>query len=113
MRLFKLGLYDLSIIKLKLKIFQLSVCETELAGAKEERDRARADKQDLQSLAKDEIIKKAWEVRDGAVSRKNAVQIELARVRIDLLQANSQLMEVVQQKVHLSQQLEQWQVDIE
>ncbi|XKL67301.1 hypothetical protein PGB90_002792 [Kerria lacca] len=92
---------------------RLSVCETELTGAREERDRARADIQDLNSLAKDEMIKKAWEVRDGAVARKNATQVELARTRIDVLQANSQLMEAIQQKVELSQQVEQWQVDME
>lgn len=86
------------------------MCETELAGAREERDRARSDMQDLDSLAKDEMIRKAWEVRDGAVARKNATQVELARTRIDVLQANSQLMEAIQQKVELSQQLEQWQV---
>ncbi|KAK7597792.1 hypothetical protein V9T40_010017 [Parthenolecanium corni] len=92
---------------------RLSVCETELMGVREERDRARADIQDLDSLAKDEMIKKAWEVRDGAVARKNATQVELARTRIDVLQANSQLMEAIQQKVELSQQVEQWQADME
>lgn len=92
---------------------RLSVCETELAGAREERDRARADMQDLDSLAKDEMIRKAWDVRDGAVARKNATQVELARTRIDVLQANSQLMEAIQQKVELSQQLEQWQMDMQ
>lgn len=56
------------------------------------------------------MVRKAWEVRDGAVARKNATQVELARTRIDVMQANSQLMEAIQQKVELSQQLEQWQV---
>lgn len=42
--------------------------------------------------------------------RKNAVEIELARTRIDVMHINSQLMEAVQQKVELSQQLEQWKV---
>jgi coiled-coil domain-containing protein 64 len=49
-------------------------------------------------------------VRDAAVARKNAVEVELAKTRIDVMQANSQLMEAIQQKVELSQQLEQWQV---
>ncbi|CAH0753538.1 unnamed protein product [Bemisia tabaci] len=92
---------------------KLSVREAELAGAKEERDRARADLKDLNGLARDEMVRKAWEVRDGAVARKNATQVELARTRIDVLQANSQLMEAIQQKVELSQQLEQWQMDMQ
>ena len=31
---------------------------------------------------------------------------------IDLMQVNSQLLEAIQQKVELSQQLDQWQVDM-
>merc|ERR1712062_160754 len=57
-------------------------------------------------------IKKAWETRDSAVKRKNNTEIELARTRIDLMQVNSQLLEAIQQKVELSQQLDQWQVDM-
>ena len=54
----------------------------------------------------------AWDIRDNAVSRKNACEIELATTRIDVMQINSQLMETIQKKVELSQQLEQWQVKI-
>jgi coiled-coil domain-containing protein 64 len=75
----------------------------------EERDRARTDLEDTH-LARDEVVRKAWEVRDVAVARKNTVEVELAKTRIDVMQANSQLMEAIQQKVELSQQLEQWQV---
>uniref|UniRef100_A0A1B6E3R6 Bicaudal D-related protein homolog n=2 Tax=Clastoptera arizonana TaxID=38151 RepID=A0A1B6E3R6_9HEMI len=92
---------------------KLNVREAELAGAIEERDRARSDLKDIGGLARDEMVRKAWDVRDGAVARKNATQVELARTRIDVLQANSQLMEAIQQKVELSQQLEQWQMDMQ
>lgn len=44
--------------------------------------------------------------------RKNTVEIELAKTRIELMHINSQLMEAVQQKVELSQQLDQWQVRV-
>ena len=92
-------------------MFQLSVREAELTATEEERDTARKDVNDT-NLAKDEVVKKAWEVRDAAVSRKNTVEVELAKTRIDVMQANSQLMEAIQQKVELSQQLEQWQVSV-
>lgn len=82
----------------------------ELEATREERDTARRDVRDSE-LAKDEIIRRAWEVRDQAVARKNAAEIELARTRIDVLQINSQLLEAIQQKIELSQQLEQWQVN--
>ncbi|EFX77717.1 hypothetical protein DAPPUDRAFT_53920 [Daphnia pulex] len=91
---------------------QLTLKEVELEATREERDTARRDVRDTH-LAKDEIIRRAWEVRDQAVSRKNAAEIELARTRIDVLQINSQLLEAIQQKVELSQQLDQWQVDMQ
>lgn len=90
-------------------IFKLTLKEVELEATREERDTARRDVRDTH-LAKDEIIRRAWEVRDQAVARKNAAEIELARTRIDVLQINSQLLEAIQQKVELSQQLDQWQV---
>jgi coiled-coil domain-containing protein 64 len=62
------------------------------------------------SLSKEEVVRKAWDVRDSAVKRKNSAEIELAKERIAGMQINSQLLEAIQQKVELSQQLEQWQV---
>ena len=41
------------------------------------------------------------------MKRKNNTEIELAKTRIDVMQINSQLMEAIQQKVELSQQLDQ------
>ncbi|XP_012278988.1 bicaudal D-related protein homolog isoform X2 [Orussus abietinus] len=91
---------------------KLSVCEAELRGVREERDRARGDIEHSE-LAKDEVLAQAYKVRDQAVARKNRAEVELARTRIDVLQANSQLMEAIQQKIELSQQLEQWQMDMQ
>lgn len=115
----------------------MSVRDAELQAAREERDLAVRDKMDAMLIQcvrcngsagngdteaaasstedKDtslipELLRKAWEQRDGAVRRKNAVQVQLARTRVDVLQANGQLMEAIGQKVELSQQLEQWQV---
>lgn len=90
---------------------QLSVAEVKLNALEEERDILKSDIENC-GAAKDELIKKAWEVRDAAVKRKNNTEIELARTRIDLMQVNSQLLEAIQQKVELSQQLDQWQVDM-
>jgi coiled-coil domain-containing protein 64 len=65
------------------------------------------------SMSKEELVRKAWDVRDTAVKRKNSAEIELAKERISGMQINSQLLEAIQQKIELSQQLEQWQVDME
>ena len=98
---------DLSIL-----VFQLSVLEVELAAVKEERDTYKQDMDDS-ALSKDQLIKKAWEVRDAAVKRKNTAEIDLAKERIATMQINSQLLEAIKQKVELSQQLDQWQGDME
>ncbi|XP_071517152.1 bicaudal D-related protein homolog isoform X2 [Panulirus ornatus] len=91
---------------------QVTLGEAQLKAVAEERDNLKHDLENTH-LAKDELVKKAWDMRDNAVARKNACEIELARTRIDVMQINSQLMEAIQQKVELSQQLEQWQVDMQ
>merc|ERR1719436_995008 len=91
---------------------KLSVTEVQLAAAEEERDTLREDISNSEA-GRDVLIKKAWETRDAAVRRKNNTEIELAKTRIDVMQINSQLMEAIQQKVELSQQLDQWQQDMQ
>ena len=70
--------------------FQLSVLEGELGAVKEERDQYKSDIDDSE-LSKDQLIKKAWEVRDAAVKRKNTAEIDLAKERIATMQINSQV----------------------
>lgn len=82
--------------------------EVQLKAAEEERDTLKEDVANSEA-GKDVLIKKAWETRDAAVKRKNNTEIELAKTRIDVMQINSQLMEAIQQKVELSQQLDQVQ----
>merc|ERR1712217_58727 len=91
---------------------KLTVTEVQLKAAEEERDTLKSDIENSEA-GKDVLIKKAWETRDAAVKRKNNTEIELARTRIDVMQINSQLMEAIQQKVELSQQLDQWQQDMQ
>ena len=99
-------------VNVNLLVFQLSVTETKLHAFEEECATLHDDLSNT-NMGKDELIKKAWEVRDAAVKRKNNTEIELARSRIDVMQINSQLLEAIQQKVELSQQLEQWKIDMQ
>lgn len=46
----------------------------------------------------------------GVCCRKKAVEMELAKCKIDIMSLNSQLLDSIQQKLNLSQQLEAWQV---
>lgn len=91
---------------------QLTMKEKQFDALKEERDILKDDLSNMH-LSKEELIKKAWEVRDKAVARKNATEIELARARIDVMTINSQLLESIQQKVELACQLDQWQSDMQ
>ena len=86
--------------------------KVELSAAEEQ---CKTLKEDIENggISKDELVKKAWEARDAAVNRKNTAEIELAKERVASMQVNSQLLEAIQQKVELSQQLEEWQTDME
>ena len=90
----------------------MSLLELEMRAVKEERNQLKQDIEDS-SLSQDQLIRKAWEVRDEAVKRKNAAEIEVSKERIATMQINSQLLEAIQQKVELSKQLSQWQEDME
>ena len=93
-------------------IKKATLLDVELKSAKEENDNLK-ETIDSSTLPKDEIIKRSMKMREEATARKNQVEIELAKTRIEVMHINSQLMESVQQKVELSQQLEQWQVTID
>lgn len=85
------------------------MCEVELGGAREELVSARADAAGG-GLARDSAVAEAREARDAAQTRRIRAEADLARLRVELVQAGSQLLEAVRQKVELSQQLDQWQV---
>ena len=51
-------------------------------------------------------------IRDEAVEAKNHSEVELAKNRIELLQVNSQLLETVEHKIKLSQDLEEAEVSM-
>jgi hypothetical protein len=88
---------------------RLSVAQVELAAAREERQNL-LESATSGTLGKDEIVRRAFEMRDQAVARKNLAEVELAKSRVENMHVHSQLIEAVQQKVELSQQLEQFQV---
>lgn len=91
---------------------KINIQQIELQNLTEERDLLRKDLQSS-ALSRDEVISKAWEVRDKALARKNNLEIDLARTRIEVMNVNSQLIEAITQKLELSQQLEMWQVDMQ
>lgn len=88
---------------------QMALLSVELCSLREENDRVRAmsevrePSEQLQSAIRD---------RDEAIAKKKAVEMELAKCKIDIMSLNSQLLDAIQQKLNLSQQLEAWQDDM-
>ncbi|XP_031426724.1 BICD family-like cargo adapter 1 isoform X2 [Clupea harengus] len=89
---------------------QVALLSVEVCSWREENERMRAmadvhePNERLQSAIRD---------RDEAIAKKKAVEMELAKCKIDIMSLNSQLLDAIQQKLNLSQQLEAWQDDMQ
>ncbi|XP_026980389.1 BICD family-like cargo adapter 1 isoform X1 [Lagenorhynchus albirostris] len=84
----------------------VTLLSVEMTALKEERDRLRMTSEDKEPK---EQLQKAIRDRDEAIAKKNAVELELAKCKMDMMSLNSQLLDAIQQKLNLSQQLEAWQ----
>ncbi|XP_042525530.1 BICD family-like cargo adapter 1 isoform X1 [Dipodomys spectabilis] len=88
---------------------QVTLLSVEMTALEEERDRLRVASEDKEPR---EQLQKAIRDRDEAIAKKNAVELELAKCKMDMMSLNSQLLDAIQQKLNLSQQLEAWQDDM-
>ncbi|KAK5868599.1 hypothetical protein PBY51_009599 [Eleginops maclovinus] len=71
-------------------------------------------RQRLQSVQEQtEFVQQAIKDRDEAIARKNLMEAELIRSKNDMMCLNNQLLEAIQRKLELSQELEAWQDDIQ
>ncbi|XP_077016107.1 BICD family-like cargo adapter 1 isoform X3 [Tamandua tetradactyla] len=87
----------------------VTLLSVEMTTLKEERDRLRVTSEDKEPK---EQLQKAIRDRDEAIAKKNAMELELAKCKMDMMSLNSQLLDAIQQKLNLSQQLEAWQDDM-
>ncbi|KAM8904844.1 BICD family-like cargo adapter 1 [Spinachia spinachia] len=60
-----------------------------------------------------DVVQKAIRDRDEAIAKKNLMEAELVRSKSDMMSLNNQLLEAIQRKLELSQELEAWQDDIQ
>ncbi|XP_069817378.1 BICD family-like cargo adapter 1 isoform X2 [Dendropsophus ebraccatus] len=88
---------------------QVTLLSVEMTALKEERDHLLELTQNTDTH---EQLLKAIKDRDEAIAKKNAVETELTICRNDLMSLNTQLLDAIQQKLNLSQQLEAWQDDM-
>ncbi|XP_060902515.1 BICD family-like cargo adapter 1 [Labrus mixtus] len=71
-------------------------------------------RQKLQSVQENnEAVQQAIKDRDEAIAKKNLMEVELVRSKNDMMCLNNQLLEAIQRKLELSQELEAWQDDIQ
>ncbi|KAI3354301.1 hypothetical protein L3Q82_018833 [Scortum barcoo] len=59
------------------------------------------------------VSQQAIRDRDEAIAKKNLMEAELVRSKNDMMSLNNQLLEAIQRKLELSQELEAWQDDIQ
>lgn len=60
-----------------------------------------------------DFVQQAIRDRDEAIAKKNLMEAELVRSKNDMMCLNNQLLEAIQRKLELSQELEAWQDDIQ
>ncbi|CAL8351102.1 unnamed protein product [Lota lota] len=60
-----------------------------------------------------EVVQQAIKDRDEAIAKKNLMEVELVRSKNEMMFLNNQLLEAIQRKLVLSQELEAWQDDIQ
>uniref|UniRef100_A0A3P9ISP5 Si:ch211-235m3.5 n=1 Tax=Oryzias latipes TaxID=8090 RepID=A0A3P9ISP5_ORYLA len=71
-------------------------------------------KQKLRSIQdQSDMVQQAIRDRDEAIAKKNMMETELVRSKNDMMSLNNQLLEAIQRKLELSQELEAWQDDIQ
>ncbi|XP_047448779.1 BICD family-like cargo adapter 1 isoform X2 [Mugil cephalus] len=88
---------------------QMALLSVEMCSLREENERMRAMSEVREP---NEQLQSAIRDRDDAIAKKKAVEMELAKCKIDIMSLNSQLLDAIQQKLNLSQQLEAWQDDM-
>ncbi|XP_053536236.1 BICD family-like cargo adapter 1 isoform X2 [Ictalurus punctatus] len=84
---------------------QIALLSLEVCSTREENERLRVSEVREPS----EQLQNAIRDRDDAIAKKKAVEMELAKCKVDIMSLNSQLLDAIQQKFNLSQQLEAWQ----
>ncbi|XP_005157438.1 BICD family-like cargo adapter 1 [Danio rerio] len=64
-------------------------------------------------LLDEEVVQQALKDRDHAFAKKTAMEAELLKTKQDMMCLNNQLLEAIQRKLELSQELEAWKDDMQ
>ncbi|XP_056628767.1 BICD family-like cargo adapter 1 [Triplophysa dalaica] len=88
---------------------QVALLSVEVSSSREETERLRLM---VEVSEPNEALQSAIRDRDEAIAKKKAVEMELGKCKMDIMSLNSQLLDAIEQKLNLSQQLEAWQDDM-
>uniref|UniRef100_A0A3P8VMB0 BICD family like cargo adaptor 1 n=1 Tax=Cynoglossus semilaevis TaxID=244447 RepID=A0A3P8VMB0_CYNSE len=88
---------------------QMALLSMEMCSLQEENQQMRTT---AEVREPSEQLQSAIRDRDEAIAKKKAVEMKLAKCKIDIMSLNNQLLDAIQQKLNLSQQLEAWQDDM-
>ncbi|EDO41310.1 predicted protein [Nematostella vectensis] len=105
--LHRLKLKDTEIARLSA---QLRDREQHISRLKEEKSRLLAEKGP--DLALDMVYQQALKEKEAALKREYEISQELEKLKRDAGRLDHQLIEAIQQKIELSEQLEEWQYDM-
>ncbi|XP_048582352.1 BICD family-like cargo adapter 1 [Nematostella vectensis] len=105
--LHRLKLKDTEIARLSA---QLRDREQDISRLKEEKSRLLAEKGP--DLALDMVYQQALKEKEAALKREYEISQELEKLKRDAGRLDHQLIEAIQQKIELSEQLEEWQYDM-
>ncbi|XP_054650241.1 BICD family-like cargo adapter 1 isoform X1 [Dunckerocampus dactyliophorus] len=105
---------SLNVVLQQLKTAAQSLVQASGAQASHLRQENAEMRQSLQSVHEQtEVIRQAIRDRDEAIAKKNLMEAELVRSKNDMMSLNNQLLDAIQRKLELSQELEAWQDDIQ
>ncbi|KAA0714376.1 BICD family-like cargo adapter 1 [Triplophysa tibetana] len=86
---------------------QVALLSVEVSSSRAENERLRLM---VEVSEPNEALQSAIRDRDEAIAKKKAVEMELGKCKMDIMSLNSQLLDAIEQKLNLSQQLEAWQL---
>ncbi|ESO97351.1 hypothetical protein LOTGIDRAFT_159380 [Lottia gigantea] len=67
----------------------------------------------VENLTTDDVVQQTRRERDETSQRNIELETELAQCKLEMMNLNNQLLGAIRQKVLLSQELDQWQADME
>ncbi|KAK6192537.1 hypothetical protein SNE40_003987 [Patella caerulea] len=90
---------------------KLQAQHSQLMAVRSERDQLQNNQ--LPDLTSNDVVEQARKERDETSLKNHELETELVQCKMEMMNLNNQLLAAIRQKVLLSQELDQWQADME